>query len=179
MTREDMRSKLDQKDISGIGVKAYYTEGSQAYFFYEDFDGPGTGMRRAAQQFAHEVRRGTVKNFSFIELQNGVEVEAEPVGVIEYSDGDCQVFHNSEQYIQAFREALDQFGVAGGFKATTLTKDAESRKAVGDLIYRAFDEENPHDLEHYYKKYAPAAGEDQAQEAEVTAPELEEEDLEL
>lgn len=104
----------------------------------------------------------------------------EPVGKIEYLfSGEERPFFDMEEYLQAYREALAEFGVVGGFKATTLTKDPESRKAVDDLIYGAFDEENPYDLEHYQGKYSPVAGEDQAQEAEVAVPELEEEDLEL
>lgn len=104
----------------------------------------------------------------------------EPVGKIEYLfSGEERPFFDMEEYLQAYREALDEFGVVGGFKATTLTKDPESRKAVDDLIYGAFDEENPYALEHYKEKYSPATGEDQAQEAEATAPDLEEEDLEI
>lgn len=106
--------------------------------------------------------------------------EKEPVGKIEYLFSDEErTFFDKEGYLQAYREALDQFGVVGGFKATTLTKDAETRKAADDLIYGAFGEENPYDLEYYQKKYAPAAGEDQTREGKPIDPELGDEELEL
>ena len=94
---------------------------------------------------------------------------------MEYAfSGEEQVFFDKQEYIQAYRNALDQFGVSGGFKATTFTIDPQTRKAIDDLIYGAFGEDNPNDLEHYQRKYGPIEAEDQTQEAKTSEPECEE-----
>lgn len=100
----------------------------------------------------------------------------EAVGKIEYlHSGETIVYDDAKEYLQAYEEALNEYGVVGGFKATTITRDPETRKAVDDLIYGEFGEENPHDLEHYQKKYAEAYGEHVEQ---VPEPELDGEELE-
>ena len=72
-----------------------------------------------------------------------------PVGEIEYYDGTRKSFYSTEEYIKAFKEAMEVYCVSGGFKATTLTRDPVTRKAYDDAIYNEFGEDNPHDLEHY------------------------------
>lgn len=72
-----------------------------------------------------------------------------PVGEIEYYDGSREVFYTAEEYIKAVKEAMEVYGVSGGFKGTTLTRDPATRKAYDDAIYNEFGEDNPHDLEHY------------------------------
>lgn len=172
MTKEEMTAKLNREDLSGIGVKVSYADGHQDYFFYEDFDGPGSGMNRAALQLAHDVKRGTATSFSFVEHQNGVEVEKEPVGIIEYpygpGDSGVLIFYDPEKYVKEFKDALEDFGPMGGFRATTLTRDPKLRKAIDDERYNFYDEENPWRLEDYQKR-------GQEQEPE---PELEEEEPE-
>lgn len=82
------------------------------------------------------------------------------VGKIEYlHSGETIVYNDAKEYLQAYKEALNEYGVVGGFKATTITRDPEICKAVDDLIYGEFGEENPYDLEHYQKKYAEASSE--------------------
>ena len=102
-------------------------------------------------------------------------IEKEPVGKIEYGDAGSQIFYDKDEYIKAFKEAMDVYGVMGGFKATTLTRDQETRKAYDDALYNEFGEENPYALEHYQEKYAQAT-EAPAEEAQ---PELEGEEMEL
>ena len=173
MTHEDLSAKLTREDLSGIGVKVSYADGHQNYFFYEDFNGPGSGMNRAALQLAHDVKRGTAASFSFVDYQNGVEVEKVPVGIIEspYGLGDSgvSIFYDSEKYVKEFKDALEDFGPIGGFKATIITRDPKLRKAIDDELYNVYGEENPRRLEDYQEQ-------DQAQEA---GPEPEEEEPEL
>ena len=75
----------------------------------------------------------------------------EPVGRIEYSYGDEQTFYDTEKYIQAYEKALFEMGPMA-VKSITLTKDPATHKAIDDLLWNEFGEENPHDLEHYQKK---------------------------
>lgn len=175
MTHEDLSAKLAREDLPGIGVKVSYADGHQNYFFYEDFNGPGSGMDRAALQLAHDVKRGTVESFSFVESQSGVEVEKEPVGIIEYpygpGDSGVSIFYGSEKYVKEFKGALEDFGPIGGFRATTLTRDPNLRKAIDDELYNVFGEKNPRRLEDYQEQ-----GQEQEPEPE---PELEEEEPEL
>ena len=100
----------------------------------------------------------------------------EAVGKIEYlHSGETIVYDDPREYLQAYKEALNEYGVVGGFKATTITQDPGTRKAVDDLICGEFGEENPHDLEHYQKKYAEVSGEhvEQAPEPGLDGEELE------
>lgn len=176
MTKEEMTAKLNREDLSGIGVKVSYADGHQDYFFYEDFDGPGSGIDRAALQLAHDVKRGTATSFSFVEYQNGVEVEKEPVGIIEYpygpGDSGVSIFYDPEKYAKEVKDALEDFGPIGGFRATTLTRDPKLRKEIDDELYNVYGEKNPRHLEDYQEQ---EQGMGQEQEPE---PELEEEEPE-
>lgn len=75
--------------------------------------------------------------------------EKKPVGEINYYEGSRLVFYEKDEYIKELKRALNVYGVMGGFKATTLTRDPATRKAYDDAIYNEFGEDNPHDLEHY------------------------------
>lgn len=98
------------------------------------------------------------------------------VGKIEYiGSGKVIAYQDAEEYLQAYSEALDVYGVTGGFKATTITRDPATRKAVDDLVYGAFGEDNPNDLEHYQKKCETMQGQEAARTPE-TEPD---EELEL
>lgn len=88
--------------------------------------------------------------------------DKKPVGEIKYGYGEHQVFYDPEKYIQAFKEALHEMGPMG-IKPITLTSDPVTRKAIDDLIWGAFDEENPCSLDHYKKKFATAAAEEQTE----------------
>lgn len=98
----------------------------------------------------------------------------EPVGKIEYGYGDEQTFYDTEKYIQAFKEALYEMGPMS-VKAKTFTRDPAAHKAIDDLIWGEFGEENPNDPDYYKMKNAEASGERAEQQPE---PELDE-DLEL
>lgn len=90
--------------------------------------------------------------------QEKMDAVEKPVGKIEYISGrgssHVEKFYTPESYIKAYEEALDSYGVVGGFKGTTITRDPATRKAIDDLICGAFGEENPYDLEHYQQEHA-------------------------
>ena len=72
------------------------------------------------------------------------------VGRIHYAAPKETVeFDDPMRYLEELKEALDTYGVMGGFRYETLTDDPKTRKAADDLIYDAYDEENPRRLEDY------------------------------
>ena len=65
MNREQMDRKLDL--YPGIGVIATRPDGTSICYFYEDFDGPATGIRRAMKQLYPLHDKGVYKSLTFIE----------------------------------------------------------------------------------------------------------------
>ncbi len=70
MTREQLNAKLDRTDISGIGVECIAANGSTVYYFYEDFDGPATGIQRAMKQLYPPMHKGKIQKLTFIERRH-------------------------------------------------------------------------------------------------------------
>ena len=67
MTREQLNAKLDRTDISGIGVECVTAGGSVVFYFYQDFDGPATGIQRAMKPLYPLVNKGKIQKLTFIE----------------------------------------------------------------------------------------------------------------
>lgn len=65
MEREHMEHLL--RTAPGIGVEATTKSGSTVYYFYEDFDGPADGIRRAMRQLYPQMDRGNLTSLKFIE----------------------------------------------------------------------------------------------------------------
>lgn len=65
MTEKHMQHLLDT--TPGIGVEVKTSEGFIQYYFYEDFDGPGTGIKRAMQQLYPRLNKGLLTAVKFIE----------------------------------------------------------------------------------------------------------------
>lgn len=65
MTEKHMQHLLDT--VPGIGVEVKTAEGFTVHYFYEDFDGPGTGIRRAMAQLYPQLDRGVLTRVTFIE----------------------------------------------------------------------------------------------------------------
>ncbi len=70
MTREELNAKLDRTDISGIGVECVTADGSEILYFYEDFDGPATGIERAMKQLYPLMNKGKLQKLTFIERRH-------------------------------------------------------------------------------------------------------------
>lgn len=70
------------------------------------------------------------------------------VGTASYANGDHQEFTSAEEFIKTIREELP-YRSTTGFTYRVLTEDAKTRKAVDDLVYNEYGEENPHDLVYY------------------------------
>lgn len=65
MTKERFQHLLDT--VPGIGVSVIVTGGIQDYYFYEDFDGPGTGIKRAMNQIYPGMDKGHFESVTFIQ----------------------------------------------------------------------------------------------------------------
>ena len=50
----------------GVGVEAIHPANGVQLFFYEDFDGPGTGITRAMNQLYPQLNQGIYSGITFI-----------------------------------------------------------------------------------------------------------------
>lgn len=73
MTKDRMQRMLDT--TPGIGVEVKTSEGFTVYYFYEDFDGPATGIQRAMRQLYTQLNRGKLVSITFI-ANNSRKAEA-------------------------------------------------------------------------------------------------------
>ncbi len=66
MTEERMNRMMET--TPGIGVKVTRDNGNEVCYFYEDFDGSGSGIKRAMEQLYPLHDKGIIKKLCFIEL---------------------------------------------------------------------------------------------------------------
>lgn len=70
------------------------------------------------------------------------------VGRVSFASGERIGYTDPEEYIKAVREELPCHSTSG-FRYETLTDDPEVRKAVDDILYDLYGDENPRPLENY------------------------------
>ena len=70
------------------------------------------------------------------------------VGQIGFESGEKIEYTDPDEYVRAVAEELP-YHFTSGFYYETLTSDPKVRKAVDDVVYDLFGEENPHPLEDY------------------------------
>lgn len=70
------------------------------------------------------------------------------VGTASYASGEQQIFTDPKEFIKTVKEEL-QYRSTSGFTYQVMNADAATRKAVDDLVYDLYGEENPHNLAHY------------------------------
>ena len=70
------------------------------------------------------------------------------VGRIHFINGDAQQFTDAKAYLDCIREELP-FQATSGFRFRTITQDPAVRKAVDDIVYDFYGEENPCREEDY------------------------------
>ena len=73
------------------------------------------------------------------------------VGRISFASGERIEYTDPAEYLRAVKEELP-YQSSGGFRFETLTNAPEVRKAVDDMLYDLFCEENPRTLEDYQKQ---------------------------
>lgn len=64
MTKQEMKNKLDRKDITGVGVVVTFWDGLTTCYFYEDF-GDDKGINRALRHFEKAIEKGDVKRVEY------------------------------------------------------------------------------------------------------------------
>ena len=74
--------------------------------------------------------------------------ESPAVGRVTFASGEKWSFTDPQRYLQTVREELP-YQASTGFRCETLTDDPAVRKAVDDMIYDLYGEENPRRIEDY------------------------------
>ena len=68
--------------------------------------------------------------------------DAQIVGSVSFINGDARQFTDSKVYLDCIREELP-YRATSGFSFRTITQDPVIRKAVDDIVYDFYGEENP------------------------------------
>lgn len=69
MNREEMYSKLEDMNISGIGAICTDSAGNESYYFYEDFC-ENLGINKAMKELYALQDKGIIKNITFISFED-------------------------------------------------------------------------------------------------------------
>ena len=70
------------------------------------------------------------------------------VGSVSFLSGETQQFTDAKAYLDCIREELP-YRATSGFSFRTVTQDPAIRKAVDDIVYDFYGEENPCNEEDY------------------------------
>ena len=76
--------------------------------------------------------------------------DAQIVGSVSFINGDARQFTDAKAYLDCIREELPHEATTG-FRFRTITQDPAIRKAVDDIAFDLYGEENPRQLEEYQK----------------------------
>jgi hypothetical protein len=80
-----------------------------------------------------------------------------PVGRVSFANGEHMEFTAPQDYLRTIREELPTKD-GTGFLFETLTDAPAVRKAVDDMVYDLYGEENPRPLEDYVSRQGPEMG---------------------
>ena len=70
------------------------------------------------------------------------------IGRVSFISGETQEFTDANEYLDCIREELPHEATTG-FRFRTITQDPAIRKAVDDIVYDFYGEENTHTEEDY------------------------------
>ena len=70
------------------------------------------------------------------------------VGSVSFLSGETQQFTDAKEYLDCIREELPHEATTG-FRFRTITQDPAVRKAVDDIVFDFYGEENPCNEEDY------------------------------
>lgn len=76
------------------------------------------------------------------------QAQKQLIGRVSYASGECEEFTDPQKYLQTIREELP-YQATTGFRCETLTDDPAVKKAVDDMVYDLYGEENPRQIEDY------------------------------
>ena len=74
--------------------------------------------------------------------------DAQIVGSVSFINGDARQFTDSKEYLDCIREELS-YRATSGFSFRTVTQDTAIRKAVDDIVFDLYGEENSCNEEDY------------------------------
>ena len=77
-----------------------------------------------------------------------ISTDAQIVGSVSFINGDAQQFTDAKEYLDCIREELP-YRATSGFSFRTVTQDPAIRKAVDDIVFDFYGEENPCSEEDY------------------------------
>ena len=97
-----------------------------------------------------DKRLGTVGHVWMAVQRQNMARDKPLVGCVTYANGDTQEFTDAEAFLECVREELP-YRPTTGFRYEVLTDDPTVRKAVDDIVFDLYGEENPRQLEEYQK----------------------------
>ena len=77
-----------------------------------------------------------------------ISTDKQLIGSVSFLNGETQQFTDARAYLDCIREELPHEATTG-FRFRTITQDPAVRKAVDDIVYDFYGEENPCREENY------------------------------
>ena len=77
-----------------------------------------------------------------------ISTDKQLIGSVSFLSGETQQFTDARAYLDCIREELPHEATAG-FRFRTITQDPAIRKAVDDIVFDFYGEENPCREEDY------------------------------
>ena len=74
--------------------------------------------------------------------------DAQIVGSVSFINGDALQFTDAKEYLDCIREELPHEATTG-FRFRTITQNPAVRKAIDDIVFDLYGEENPCNEEDY------------------------------
>ena len=84
-------------------------------------------------------------------IQEMRQAQREIVGRVSFANGEEIEYTNPDEFIASVKEELP-YHATSGFRCETLTDDPQVRKAVDDILYDLYGEQNPRPPEDYEAK---------------------------
>ena len=106
-----------------------------------------------AENMKFHIRPARPDEAGLFFTQNGAE-DKPLVGRTTYANGDTQEFTSADEFLRCVREELP-YRPTTGFHYEVLTNDPAVRKAVDDMAYAFYGEENPRQLDDYQNPPEP------------------------
>ena len=77
-----------------------------------------------------------------------ISTDKQLIGSVSFLNGETQQFTDARAYLDCIREELPHEATTG-FRFRTITQDPAVRKAVDDIVFDFYGEENPCNEEDY------------------------------
>ena len=107
-------------------------------------------MKNATQ---FHIRPARLEEAGLFYAQHGAQ-EKPLVGCVTYANGGTQEFTSADEFLRCVQEELP-YRPTTGFQYEVLTNNPAVRKAVDDMVYDLYGEENPRQLDGYQNPPEP------------------------